>query len=167
MSLVLKLFLIDTVSLINIWSTFFVRASWLTTFFYLPISVSKRKTLAFGALPTLNLPKKAIHLRVEEGPPRRELKRVIEEGPIPSRTPTYQSSDELSKRVKKLTIKEWNVEYGTSEITLTKKTAEFTFPEIQVKVDDGLGFSISVLCANRMTYRTFMFFSVYTKFSNV
>ena len=145
MSLVLKLFLIDTVSISDQHLVyFFVRASWLTTFFYLLISVSKRKTLDFGALPTLNLPKKSHPPQSESRTPRRELKRVIEEGPIPSRTPTYQSLDELSKRVKKLTIKEWNVEYGTSEITLTKKTVEFTFPEIQVKVDDGLGFSISV-----------------------
>ena len=92
----------------------------------------------------MNLPKKIHPPQSESRTPRRELERVIEEGPIPSRTPTYQSLDELSKRVQKLTIKEWNVEYGTSEITLTKKTAELTFKEIQVKVDDGLGFSISV-----------------------
>ena len=102
------------------------------------------KDIGFWCTSNFESTKKSHPSQGESRTPRRELKRIIEEGPIPSRTPTYQSLEELSKRVKKLTIKERNVEYGTSEITLTKKTAEFNFPEIQVKVDDGLGFSISV-----------------------
>ena len=50
----------------------------------------------------------------------------------------------MSKRVKKLTLKDWTIEQKAEHIIIKKEDKSTTFPEVEVTIDDSLGFSIFV-----------------------
>ena len=77
--------------------------------------------------------------------PRRKIIRVIaEEEPRHTKKPAYKNLQHVSKRVKKLKLKDWTIENGSEQIVLKKQEQNSAFPEIQLTIDDSLGFSVSV-----------------------
>lgn len=102
-----------------------------------------KKKLKFGALLTLNFPKRS-HDSVN--PPSRPLRSVVQDQPAVEVNKKYYSSFiEVCKRVKTLkTSQEWTVNELSDRLLFQKKTAAVILPEIELMIDDSLGFSISV-----------------------
>lgn len=93
-----------------------------------------KKKVKFGALPTENMPKKS------------------HETPKPPRRPTsannkkyYKGLTDICKRIKGLkTISKWIVEERIDRVVLRKMMDCFQLPELELIIDDSLGYTISV-----------------------
>ncbi|KAG1649501.1 Ring canal kelch protein [Nymphon striatum] len=100
----------------------------------------------FGALPTLNMPKKS-HGSVKSIIPRRSRSVVDENNTYTSkRKKYYKSFEDLRKKVKSLkSIKKWDVQELEDRLILKKVTnSSLLLPEIEMMIDDSLGFTVSV-----------------------
>ena len=103
-----------------------------------------KKKLKFGALPTLNLPKRT-HDTVHA--PSRSLRLAVRHdiGDIEINKKCYSSFIDVCKRVKTLkTLQEWTVQELSDRLLCQKKTAGVMLPEVELMIDDSLGFTISV-----------------------
>ena len=102
-----------------------------------------KKKPKIGALPTLNMPKRS-HDTTK--PAARPLRSVVNDNPVTeSSNKYYQSFSDLCKRVKTLkTLNNWIVQELEDRLVLKKKSSNAMLPEIQVMIDDSLGFTIYV-----------------------
>ena len=102
-----------------------------------------KKKPKIGALPTLNMPKRS-HDTTK--PAARPSRSVVNVNPITeSSKKYYQSFNDLCKRVKTLkTLNDWIVQELEDRLVLKKKSSQVMLPEIQIMIDDSLGFTIYV-----------------------
>lgn len=101
----------------------------------------QKKKPKFGALPTVNMPKRCFTTPVNVRPPRSAVNEIPEVAP----KKCYSDFKDLVKRVKSLKIlSEWILEAAIDRIVLTKKSSLLVLPKIQLTIDDSLGFSVSV-----------------------
>ena len=102
-----------------------------------------KKKPKFGALPTLNLPKRS-HDATK--PAARPSRSVVNDDPLTqSSKKYYQSFYDLCKRVKTLkTLNDWIVQELEDRLVLKKKSSQVTLPEFEIMIDDSLGFTIYV-----------------------
>ena len=102
-----------------------------------------KKKPKFGALPTLNLPRRS---HDSTKPAARPSRSVVNDDPVTeSSKKYYQSFNDLCKRVKTLkTLNDWIVQELEDRLVLKKKSSQVTLPEIEIMVDDSLGFTIYV-----------------------
>ena len=96
-----------------------------------------KKKPRFGALPTLNMPIRSIE---SKKPPERPHRAVVKESP---QSRIYQSFQEVSRGLKGLkSLTEWSYKALEDKVILKKIHNEFLLPQIEVIVDDGLGFTV-------------------------
>ena len=102
-----------------------------------------KKKPKFGALPTLNFPKRN-HDATK--PAARPSRSVVNDDPVTeSSKKYYQSFNDLCKRVKALkTLNDWIVQELEDRVVLKKESSQATLPEIEIMIDDSLGFTIYV-----------------------
>lgn len=102
-----------------------------------------KKKPKIGALPTLNMPKRS-HDTTK--PAARPLRSMVNDNPVTeSSNKYYQSFSDLCKRVKTLkTLNNWIVQELEDRLVLKKKSSNVMLPEIQIMIDDSLGFTIYV-----------------------
>lgn len=102
-----------------------------------------KKRPKFGALPTMNMPQKSHHTKK---PPPRAARSVVKDLPLePANKWCYNSFSELCKRVHGLkSITEWNLQELKDRIVLKKSNHLFLLPEIELMIDDSLGYTISI-----------------------
>jgi len=104
-----------------------------------------KKKPKFGALPTLNMPKRS-HDTVK--PVARPPRSVVTENSTADTNSEnhkyYRSFIDLCKRVNSLkTLDEWDIQELQDRLVL-RKTTSLMLPEFEIMVDDSLGFTISV-----------------------
>ena len=94
-------------------------------------------------MPTLNIPKRS-HDTAK--PAARPLRSVVNDNPVTgSSKKYYQSFNDLCKRVKTLkTLNDWIVHELEDRLVLKKKRSQVVLPEIQIMIDDSLGFTIYI-----------------------
>ena len=97
-----------------------------------------KKKPKFGALPTLNLPKRSHDAKKPAARPSRS---VVNDNPVTeSSKKYYQSFNDLCKRVKTLkTLNDWIVLELRDRVVLKKESSQVTLPEIEIMIDDSLG----------------------------
>ena len=97
----------------------------------------------FGALSTLNFPKRN-HDATK--PAARPSRSVVNDDPVTeSSKKYYQSLKYLCKRVKALkTLNDWIVQELEDSVVLKKESSQAMLPEIEIMIDDSLGFTIYV-----------------------
>lgn len=102
-----------------------------------------KKRPKFGTLPTMNMPQKSHHTKK---PPPRAARSVVKDLPLkPANKWCYNSFSELCKRVHGLkSITEWNLQELKHRITLKKSNHLFLLPEVELMIDDSLGYTISI-----------------------
>ena len=98
-----------------------------------------KKKPRIGVLPKLNMPKKS-HANAKPLPrPSRTIVREIEK----KSTLLYKNFLDFCKRVRGLkSIKDWNVKYLSDRIIFKKVADPYLLPELEVIVDDSLGFTV-------------------------
>ena len=104
-----------------------------------------KKRPRFGALPTLNMPQKS-HQR-EKPPSRRPISIVKDQSLIDekSKKALYNDFVEVCKRVRPLKIlSEWTVQEKEDRLLLKKMRNTLLLPEIEIMIDDSLGYTISI-----------------------
>ncbi|PFX13536.1 hypothetical protein AWC38_SpisGene22370 [Stylophora pistillata] len=101
----------------------------------------KRKP-RFGALPKLNMPKKS-HERSKPTPrPERSVAKDSEE-PLPNSY--YKGFTKLCQRVKSLkSFTHWKMKIKGDKIVLKKILDSYVLPQLEIVVDDSLGFTVKV-----------------------
>ena len=102
-----------------------------------------KKKPKFGALPTLNMPKRRHDATKSAARPSRS---VINDNPVTVNSKKYyRSFNDLCFRVKTLkTLNGWILEELEDRLVLKKKSSQVTLPEIEIMIDDSLGFTIYV-----------------------
>ena len=102
-----------------------------------------KKKPKIGGLLTLNMAKRS-HDTTK--PAARPSRSVVNVNPITeSPKKYYQSFNDLCKRVKTLkTLNDWIVQELEDRLVLKKKSSQVMLPEIQIMIDDSLGFTIYV-----------------------
>ena len=102
-----------------------------------------KKKPKFGALPTLNMPKKSIE--TTKAVATRTTRSIVRNDlPTNQNTKRYKNFPELCKRVETLkSTKEWTVQELHDRIVL-KKGSTMIFSELEIMIDDSLGFTVSV-----------------------
>ena len=102
-----------------------------------------KKKPKIGALPTLNMPKRS-HDATK--PATRPLRTVVTDNPVTEISKKYyQSFNDLCKRVRTLkTLNDWIVQELKDRLALKKKSSLVMLPEIEIMIDDSLGFTIYV-----------------------
>ena len=101
-----------------------------------------KKKLKFGALPILNMPKRSHETsKATPRPPRSVVKDNTADPP----KKCYKSFSDLSKRTQSLkTISKWTVQLLQDRLVLKKMKDSLLLPEIEIVIDDSLGYTISV-----------------------
>ena len=104
--------------------------------------MTKRK-VKFGALPTENMPKKS---HETPKPPQRPAREIVKDIPSSANNKKYYKGlADVCKRIKGLkTISEWIVEERMDRVVLRKMKDCFQLPELELIIDDSLGYTISV-----------------------
>lgn len=102
-----------------------------------------KKKPKIGALPTLNMPKRS-HDTTK--PATRPSRTVVTNNPVTENAKKYyQSFNDLCKRVKTLkTLNDWIVQELEDRLVFKKKRSQVMLPEIEIMIDDSLGFTIYV-----------------------
>ncbi|XP_022803322.1 uncharacterized protein LOC111340701 [Stylophora pistillata] len=102
-----------------------------------------KKRPKFGSLPTLNMPQKS-HQK-EKLAPRRLLSIVKDLPETKRKNACYSNFVELCKRVHPLkTLSDWSVQELNDRILLRKIKNTFLLPEVEIMIDDSLGYTISI-----------------------
>ena len=102
-----------------------------------------KKKPRFWALPTLNMPTKS-HECVKPTP--RQPRHILnEEQELCHPDVCYKSFAEMCKRVATLkSPSEWNSKTNSDRIVLKKVVGSSILPEIEIVIDDRLGFTVKV-----------------------
>lgn len=98
-----------------------------------------KKKPRFGALPTLNLPKRRHESAKPTPRPARSVVKDCEQLP----ESCYRSFGELCQRVTGLkSLKEWKFKTFSDRLVLKKIVEPFLLPEIEIMIDDSLGYTV-------------------------
>ena len=98
-----------------------------------------KKKPRFGALPTLNLPKRRHESAKPTPRPARSVVKDCEQLP----ESCYRSFGELCQRVTYLkSLKEWKFKTFSDRLVLRKIVEPFLLPEIEIMIDDSLGYTV-------------------------
>ena len=101
-----------------------------------------KKKPKFGALPTLNMPKKSHDSRKPVPRPSRTIVRDHEDK---TNKRIYESFEELCVRVKSLkTLSTWKLEQLNDRMLIKRLSDSFLLPELELIIDDSLGFTVKV-----------------------
>ena len=102
-----------------------------------------KKKPRFGALPTLNMPTKS-HECVKPTP-RQPRHIVHEEQELGHPDVCHKNFAEMCKRVATLkSLSEWNLKTNSDRIVFKKVVEPCILPEIEIVIDDSLGFTVKV-----------------------
>ena len=102
-----------------------------------------KKKLRFGALPKRQMPRKS-H-QSSQPTPRHERSVVKDVVEIPASTSFYSTFQEFSQRAKNLkTIGDWMSKFSVDKAVFKKMTEPYMLPQLEIIVDDGLGFTVMV-----------------------
>lgn len=104
-----------------------------------------KKKPKFGALPTLHMPKKSHDTRKPVPRPARSIVRDHQDTSTNRRT--YKNFEELRVRVKSLktiSISSYSLEELNDRIVIKRLRDSFLLPELELIIDDSLGFTIKV-----------------------
>lgn len=98
-----------------------------------------KKKPRFGAIPTRNMPRKSHETPKPAPRPGRSVVKDIQD----SETACYSSFTEFTKRVNGLkTLHKWNTKTLNDRVIFKKMTDPFLLPELEIIVDDSLGFTV-------------------------
>lgn len=101
-----------------------------------------KKRPRFGAIPVLNMPRKS---HETNKPPARVGRSVVQDAAVKQSTSCYKTFSEFCERAKNLkTIRQWEMKSLPDRMVFKKVTQPFLLPEIEIIVDDSLGFTIKV-----------------------
>ena len=102
-----------------------------------------KKKPKIGALPTLNMPKRSHDTTKSVTRPSRTM---VTNNPVSEIAKKYyQSFNDLCERVKTLkTLNDWIVQELEDRLVLKKRSSQVMPPEIEIVIDDSLGFTIYV-----------------------
>jgi len=100
-----------------------------------------KKKPKFGFIPLLNMPEKS-HESIQPPPrPGRSVVKDTKEQPAAC----YKDFTALCRRVKGLKcLSEWNVKKLSDGVVFKKTVDPFFIPELEIIVDDSLGFTVKV-----------------------
>jgi len=102
-----------------------------------------KKRPKFGALPTINMSQRS-H-QTKKPAPRASRSVVKDLPPDPAKKWYYSSFIELCKRIQALkSISDWNLQELKDRLVLKKCNDLFLLPEIELMIDDSLGYNISI-----------------------
>lgn len=100
-----------------------------------------KKKPRFGALPTLNMPKNSHQSAITSARTSRSIVRDI---PVNQHVKYYKTLKEVSTRIKTLkSARDWTFEELNDRLVL-KRQSTALLPDLQIMIDDSLGFAISV-----------------------
>ena len=103
-----------------------------------------KKKLQFRALPTVNMPRRSHDSKPPEPRPARAVVRDIDVEPE-SRSNSYKSFIEFCERTKSLkSIGDWCVKLLEDRKLFKKMVEPYLLPEVEIIVDDSLGFTVKV-----------------------
>ena len=104
-----------------------------------------KKKLRFGALPTVNMPRRRHDSYPPEPRPARAVVRDIEPE---MRSICYKSFIEFCERTKSLkSIGDWCAKLSEDRVLFKKMVEPYLLPEVEIIVDDSLGFTVKVFGA--------------------
>ena len=102
-----------------------------------------KKRPKFGALPTINMPQRSHQTKKPAPCASRSV--VKDLPPEPTKKWYYSSFTELCKRIQALkSISDWNLQELKDRLVLKKCNDLFLLPEIELMIDDSLGYNISI-----------------------
>ena len=96
-----------------------------------------KKKPKFGALPTINMPRRT-HDKTSTARPSRS---IVCDKPLQNTPKFYKNFEELCKRVKLL--KEWKVKEMNDRL-MNSVSVACMMPQLEAIIDDSLGYTISV-----------------------
>ena len=100
-----------------------------------------KKKLRFGALPTVNMPRRSHESKPPERRPARSVVRDVE---TKSRSSCYKSFLEFCERTKSFkSIGDWCVKLSEDRVIFKKMVEPYLLPEVEIIVDDSLGFLLT------------------------
>lgn len=101
-----------------------------------------RKKLRFGALPSVNMPRRSHDSKPPEPRPARA---VVRDMKPESRSSCYKSFIEFCERTRSLkSISDWSVKLLEDRKLFKKMVEPYLLPEVEIIVDDSLGFTVKV-----------------------
>jgi len=108
-----------------------------------------KKRPHFGALPTLNMPQKSLQAKLPTTRPSRSVavreESVTQQAKHQAKTSCYKDFPDFCKRVQTLkSISDWSSELQEDRLVFKKMKDGFCLPELQLIVDNSLGFTILV-----------------------
>lgn len=102
-----------------------------------------KKKLRFRVLPKRQMPRKS-H-QSSQPTPRHERSMVKDFVEIPASTSFYSTFQEFSQRATNLkTICDWMSKFSVDKAVFKKMTEPYMLPQLEIIVDDGLGFTVKV-----------------------
>ena len=102
-----------------------------------------KKKLRFRALPKRQMPRKS-H-QSSQPTPRHERSVVKDVVEIPASTSFYSTFQEFSQQATNLkTICDWMSKFSVDKAVFKKMTEPYMLPQLEIIVDDGLGFTVKV-----------------------
>ena len=103
-----------------------------------------KKKLRFGALPTVNMPRRSHDRKPPEPCPARVVVKDIDVEPE-SRSNCYKSFTDCGERMKSLkSIADWCVKLLEDRELFKKMVEPYLLPEVEIIVADSLGFTVKV-----------------------
>ena len=100
-----------------------------------------KKKPIFGAIPSLNMPKKSHgDVKVKE----RSTRIIVKDYEPIIKNDVYKTFKDFTSRVEKLkSLDSWSIEISDDIISMKLINVGFKLPKIHIQVDDSLGFAIS------------------------
>ena len=108
-----------------------------------------KKKPRFGALPTLNMPKKSHETEKPVPRPARSV-HVNDSSISPccnrSKSAYYKKFSELCQKMKSLTsLKEWSYKTFTDELLVRKEVAQFLLPKLEICIVNSLRLTVKIV----------------------
>lgn len=107
-----------------------------------------KKKPRFGALPTLNMPKKSHE--TEKPAPRPARSVHVNDSSIStcssrSRSVYYKTFSELCQKMKYLkSLNEWSYKTFTDRLVICKEVEQFLLTKLEICIDNSLGFTVKI-----------------------
>lgn len=107
-----------------------------------------KKKPRFGALPTLNMPKKSHAMEKPAARPARSV--PLSDSSISacssrSRSVYYKTFSELCQKMKSLkSLNEWSYKTFSDRLVIRKELEQFLLPKLEICIDNSLGFTVKM-----------------------
>lgn len=107
-----------------------------------------KKKPRFGALPTLNMPKKSHETEKPAARPARSV--PLSDSSISacssrSRSVYYKTFSELCQKMKSLkSLNEWSYKTFSDRLVIRKELEQFLLPKLEICIDNSLGFTVKM-----------------------